>query len=556
MPRSVLPWIITLVLLAFCRVGAEDAVPSGDPNPPLPATTEPENTPAPEHVTGETPASQTGPEAEELASAPAPTASISDLPSAPLSDATIEPLVTLGPDEGSRLVYVVPVKDAIFAPTFFIVRRALKEAIRDGADVIIHMDTPGGELGAMLDIMEALDRFEGNTVTFIDDEAISAGSFIALSTDRIFFHPSGIIGAAEPVTAGGGDVNEGMKRKLESYLRAKVNAMTSDHPRRAEILRAMFEPDFRLEIDGELLADEGELLSLTADQAARLVGDPPAPLLSDGTASTLEAVLDKMYGTGNYSTLNFELTWSETVAQYLKKISPILISVGMLLLFTEFKTPGFGVFGLLGIVSLSLVFVANSIAGLAGYEVGLLLLIGLGLIAIDIFLLPGTFVLGGLGILIVAGTFLWSLADIWPAQGGGDPIIVWSSVADGLRTLSFATLLGIAGLALLLYYIPRSRFFDRLAVMTISGGGVLPTGVNPDTLEKQARIDAQANSMIGKTGTVTRDLRPVGEVEIDNKRHPARSTQRTIPRGTPIRVIGHAAFNLVVEKSNTPETDR
>lgn len=467
----------------------------------------------------------------------------------PLAPESSEPLIAPADGTVPRLVYVVPVQDAIFTPTFYIVRRALKEAIRDGADVVIHMDTPGGELGAMLEIMEALDRFEGNTATFINDEAISAGSFIALSTDRIFFHPSGIIGAAEPVTAGGGEVNEGMKRKLESYLRAKVNAMTSEHPRRAEILRAMFEPDFVLEIDGELLADEGELLSLTADQSARLYGDPPTPLLSDGTASDLDTVLDKLYGAGNYTTLDFELTWSERVAQYLKKISPILISVGMLLLFTEFKTPGFGVFGILGIVSLSLVFVANSVAGLAGYEVGLLLLLGLGLIAIDIFLLPGTFIFGGIGALIVAATFIWSLADIWPAQEGGDPIIVWSSVAEGLRTLSFATLLGIAGLALLLYYIPRSRFFDRLSVNLVSGGSVVPAGANPDVLEKQASLSRTEDSMVGKTGTVTRDLHPVGEVEIEGKRYPARSAHRIIPRGQSVRVVEKAAFNLVVQEA-------
>ncbi|MGF1531959.1 MAG: nodulation protein NfeD [Puniceicoccaceae bacterium] len=468
-------------------------------------------------------------------------------PSTPAVTPYTDPVNPLARPGEKRKVYVVPIEGPIFRPTFFILRRALKEAILEDADILIDMNTPGGQLNVTLEIMQALDRFEGNSITFINDEAVSAGAFITFMTDRIFFEPRGVIGAAEPVTAGGGDVNEGMKRKLESYLSAKITALTSEFPQRANILRAMFEPDFELVIDGKVLSDKGRLLSLTADQAMELYGDPPSRLLADGIANSIEEVLIKLYGEDGYELVTFEVSWSENLAQYLKNISPLLISVGLLLLFTEFKTPGFGIFGVLGIISLSLVFVANSVAGLAGYEVGIILVLGLLLVAVEIFILPGTLIPGLVGMLLVVGSFLWSLADIWPAQGDGGPTIVWSSVFDGIQTLGISAFLLIIGMIALLYYIPRSRFFDRLSVNLVSGGSIVST-LDAFTGESSPRPQ-KTSSLVGKTGIVTRPLVPTGQIEIEGKRHTARSLHGSIPSGTSIEVIEETAFHLTVTPS-------
>ena len=115
---------------------------------------------------------------------------------------------TAGPAPGvaapapKPVVYVIPVKDEINSPTLYILRRGLKEAIEQKADaVLLDMNTPGGALDVTFDIMEALEKFPGQKLTFIDREAMSAGAFISAVTDEIYFVPNGVIGAAAPVLA-------------------------------------------------------------------------------------------------------------------------------------------------------------------------------------------------------------------------------------------------------------------------------------------------------------------------------------------------------------------
>jgi membrane-bound serine protease (ClpP class) len=247
-------------------------------------------------------------------------------------------------------VYVIPVKGAIGKPTLYIVRRALKDAIDRGVEaVVLDMKTPGGELQTTLEIMEALDKFPGETITWVNNEAISAGAFISVITDRIYFSPDGQIGAAEVVSGTGQEIPEGMKRKLQSYINAKVRGYTEEYRYRGDVMRAMTDPDFRFEIEGKLLSDKGDLLSLTAKESVATYGSPPERLLGEGIVETIEELLDSRFGKGGYRIEPWEVTWSEELAMTMQNVVPLLLGLGVLLLVIEFKTPGFGLFGGLGI---------------------------------------------------------------------------------------------------------------------------------------------------------------------------------------------------------------
>src|SRR5262245_42790757 len=75
-------------------------------------------------------------------------------------------------------IYIIPVREEIGSAVLYIIRRGLKEAIEQKADaVILDMKTPGGSLGATLEIMEAITKFPGTTITFVNNEAMSAGAF-------------------------------------------------------------------------------------------------------------------------------------------------------------------------------------------------------------------------------------------------------------------------------------------------------------------------------------------------------------------------------------------
>jgi membrane-bound serine protease (ClpP class) len=283
-------------------------------------------------------------------------------------------------------VLVIPVRDEIASPILYVIRRGLKEATDRGIKtVVLDMDTPGGSAGVMLEIMEALDKFPGQKVTYVNSEAISAGAIIASVSDEIYFAPKGVMGSADVVTATGEDLPAAMKRKVDSYLSAKIEVYSRHSPRRADVIKAMRIPDFELKLDDTVIKPKGELLTLTAEKAIALYGDPPTPLLAVGIADSLDAMLAAKFNGRAIEKFELEVTWSEQVAQYLSKIRSLLLGLGLLALFIEFKTPGFGFFGVSGIVLLALFFVTNSVAGLAGNEP--IIVFGIGPVTVKINLL-------------------------------------------------------------------------------------------------------------------------------------------------------------------------
>ncbi|MGE4550681.1 MAG: hypothetical protein AAEJ57_04775, partial [Opitutales bacterium] len=181
-------------------------------------------------------------------------------------------------DQDLLKAFVIPIRDQIGPPILAILRRGLKDAILAEAEVVVlDMETPGGELGVTLEIMEALDHFEGTTIVYVNKEAISAGAYISIAADEIAFAPAGIIGAAEAVAGAGQDIDQSMKRKINSYLKAKIRTHSQGHPFRARVMTAMMDANATLEIEGERPKTEdgayiqniGELLTLTAEDAVK-----------------------------------------------------------------------------------------------------------------------------------------------------------------------------------------------------------------------------------------------------------------------------------------------
>lgn len=452
---------------------------------------------------------------------------------------------------GIAKVYRVPIEGAISKPNLFILRRSVKQAISAGVDaIVLDMDTPGGRLDITLEMMEILSRFEGQTLTYVNKDAISAGAYISMATDAIYFAPNGVMGAAAVVSGGGQEIDESMKAKIYSYLLARMRSYTEAHPYRADVIRAMADIDFELTIDGQVIKSAGELLSLTAQEAVRTYGVPPRPLLAEGVAASIEALLDRRYGAGGYEVLAFEVTWSEEVAKFMDSIAPILLGLGFLALFVEFKTPGFGVFGVGGLALVAIVFLSNYVAGLAGWEGLLLFILGLVFIIIDIFLLPGTFVFLIAGLVLVLGSLIWSLADFWPTPGGGDgnggpgfgfevdPANLWLALYEVLGGLGIA----LIGLILVWRFLPKTPLYGRLVHQyagaapdpVVAGGGHAGTGKGlPD---------------LGSHGVVSKVLHPIGEVEVDGQRYEATCSVGILEKGTAITVTGYRAFALQVEK--------
>lgn len=435
-------------------------------------------------------------------------------------------------------VVVIPVRTEINDPTLFVLRRGLKEAIANGIDaVVVDMNTPGGSAAAALEMMEGLDKFPGTTITFVNNEAVSAGAFIAASTQEIWFAPKSVIGAAAAVTSQGQDIPETMRLKLNSFLKAKVRAVSEGRGYRGQVVSAMIDKDDELKIDDKVIKKSGALLSLTAEEAMATYGNPPQPLLGAGVAKDIDELLTKKYGAGNYTLNSLRVTWSEQLAQYLAKISPILLGLGMVALFIEFKTPGFGAFGIAGIVLIAVVFLSSYVAGLSGHEPALVFALGLALLAAEIFFFPGVVAPALLGVVLMLGSLVWALADLWPNEpltlSGGALIKPLGDVGLGL-------VIAVALGAVAVRFLPRSWLWDRVVLSSAVGTSAQVAGVAPESV-------AEADSLIGQQGTVITPLRPFGQVEIQGKRYEARLMFGSADAGAKIVVTGRAEFGLSVE---------
>ncbi|MFA6961053.1 MAG: NfeD family protein [Opitutaceae bacterium] len=456
---------------------------------------------------------------------------------APVVDAT--PVKT-----AQKTVMVIPVRDEIDKPVLYLLRRGLKEAIDKKADaVVLDMETPGGRLDVTFDIMEALGKFEGDTLTYVNKEAVSAGAFISATTDEIWFAPDGVIGAAAPVTSEGKDVDVTMKQKVVSYLKARVRAISEGKGYRGEVISAMIDADFELKVGDKVLKEKGELLSLTATEASKTYGEPPHALLAAGIAKDIDDLLTQKYGAGNYTVQRLEPTWSEGVAQYLNAWTPLLLGLGLLAIFIEFKTPGFGFFGITGGVLLGLVFFGHYIAGLSGHEPVLVFILGVGLVFAEILFFPGVFLAAVTGIFLMLVALVWSMADLWP----NEPVsVAWSGDAFAMPLQNLAiglVLAAVLGLALA-RYLPKGWVWDKMVVGSAIGGVAQMAGVGPESAHEVA-------SLIGKRGIAVTVLRPGGQVEIDGRRYEATVEVGAVDAGDAVIVRGRTSFALIVERAVT-----
>ncbi len=437
-------------------------------------------------------------------------------------------------DQGEVVdIYVIPINDVIDKPNLYILRRGLKEAIKnDVAMVILDMDTPGGRVDVCLDMMKALGRFDGITATYINEDAISAGSFIAASTKEIYFAPFGKIGASAVIQGPGADLPETARQKIESYLRANIRARTDDStPYRSDAIRAMLDPDFEFKIGEQVIKPEGELLTLTAKEAVQEYGDPPLKLLGEGVYESIEELLTAKFGKDHYRIRDFEITYSEQLAKWMNAFAPALLGFGFLLLILEFKVPGFGIFGIGGLLLIAIFFIAKYIAGLAGNESIVFFALGVTLVLVELIFFAGSIFFAASGLFLIMGALLWAMIDYWP---GGKTDFSIGLLIEPLSNLIFGLSIALFG-AILISKFFKGSWIERQFVLESAVGDL-----------NSAKIDK--GSLVGRVGVVITPLHPAGHIEIDEVRYTASCDVGAIEKRATVRVVHQGDFDLVVEE--------
>ncbi len=437
-------------------------------------------------------------------------------------------------------VYVVPVRGQIEGALLYVLRRGLAEAERqNAAAVLLVMDTPGGTLDAAGDIVRSIQNARPPVYTFVEKDAFSAGAIIALATKGIYMAPGSVIGDALPImmTPFGGvqEMSEGLEEKAVSAVAALVRSAAQNAGHDPELAEKMVRRELEFKIGDEVISPAGRLLTLTADEAAR-PGRDGQPLLSAGTAADVAAVLQQL-GLAGHPVVELDITSLERLARLIAGAAPILMIIGFLGLYIEFKTPGFGLPGILGAACLALFFWGHHIAGLAGMEDLLIFAVGLALILVEIFLIPGFGFAGVFGIALVFVSLLGAMVRFAP--GGESWLPVWTDLQLPIFKTGVALVGTGAGALLLGRFLPRSRLFGRLTLSSATSAA-------------QGYVAApDASALVGKTGVALTALHPAGSARIDGERLDVVTAGEFLAAGTPVQIVEAHGSRLVVASSPT-----
>ncbi len=472
--------------------------------------------------------------------------------------------------------FVIPVREPITGKTFEAMKRKAVRCRAGGAELIlIDMDTWGGEVKAALDIARLLkvDLDDIYTVCYVGTRAISAGAMIAMACDEIIMTPTGKLGDAAPISMGG--KLEGIPReKIESVLRkefaesakrngypvALAESMTSIHRevwlvrhKKTRELRYVSRRDFGGKVDitpgvtsapsnpkGDwelfrLILTNKELLTMTPDEAKEygfvrhLIKAPRDDKLA-GVMKHFNVSRDPIVLKDN---------WSEELVEFLSSppLLGFLFFTAILLAYVEMHTPGFGVAGTLAIVCFAIIFGSRFLVGMAAWWEIALFVIGIVLIAIEVFVTPGFGVLGITGVLCCVAALL---AMIIPNAPDKLPIprtdMDWTIFTNGLLALMIGFILACAAAILLARILPKAPVAGRLILQA-------PTVTEVSPASEAAPIHSVS---IGDTGTVQGPCRPVGQVRFGQMLLDAIAEGAFISAGTQVKVVKVEGNRVVV----------
>jgi membrane-bound serine protease (ClpP class) len=293
-------------------------------------------------------------------------------------------------------------------------RRAEKEAERNGASAIIfEMNTYGGRLDSAEEIAEVLNRATIPTYIFINTNAGSAGSFIAIAAQHIYMAPVSAIGAAAPVLVTGEDLPATEREKTISYWTALLRSSAIKNGHNPDIGEAFMNKEKEVKIGDRVIHPKGSVLTLSAQEATEKFNGKP--LLADGVADSVADVVHKAGLKGNITELR--ATGFEQLAFWITALAPLLLLGGIIGAYLEFKIPGATLPGIVSAVCFALFFLGHYLAGLAGWEVLGLFVLGMVLVIIEIlFFAHSTIVFGVVGVFLMLASLLWAMIDRYPGE--------------------------------------------------------------------------------------------------------------------------------------------
>jgi membrane-bound serine protease (ClpP class) len=443
------------------------------------------------------------------------------------------------------------------------IRRRTQIALDEGAQYLIYeIGTYGGLLKSGDDISKYLIldvAKKAHTVAYITTEAISAGAMISVSCQDIIMLENTTIGDCAPIQIGG--KLEGVEReKAESFTRAAFNRAAEANGYPAILLKAMvsmqtevyriqnlqtgefefFDAD-KLPKDAnvynldkkELIVKDDELLTLTASGALEY-GIARAQVKTIAEALEFLAKRDGVTFVGEPRVL--ETLWSEEMVRWLNSptVMGVLIMIALLGVYIEFNTPGIGLPGLVAVICFAIIIGSKYLVGMANWVEVALFVVGVLLLMVEIFVLPGFGIAGFLGVMcILVGLFGMLIKNPpdklpWPQTQ-----LDWQLFIDGV----WAMLLGFAGFVLLAWlltkYLPKLQFLSGLILVPTApkGGGEVEVSMTAPPESETVSVN------IGDVGEVVSTLRPAGEAKFGDAIVDVVAEAEFLDKGTKVEII-------------------
>jgi len=404
--------------------------------------------------------------------------------------------------------------------------------------ILIHMNTYGGLVDAADSIRTKILNCKIPVFVFIDNNAASAGALIAISCDSIYMRPGANIGAATVVNQSG----EAVPDKYQSYMRSTMRATAEAHGkdtiitgkdttyrwfRDPKIAEAMVDP--RKSVEG--VSDSGEVLTFTASEAMK-------HNYCKGTADNIEEVME-LCGIQEYSIIEYKPTQLEEflgllVSPYLQGILIMIIIGGI---YFELQTPGIGFPLAAAFIAAIIYFAPLYLEGIAQNWEILLFVIGVILIIVEIFVIPGFGIAGISGIILV-------VLGLTLSMSAGDIVIFEEGLkfnlqpfAKSLFVVMISIFLSITVSLLLSQSLVKTNMFSRIALNKVQ-----------NTNEGYIGVSTEQNELINEKGVAYTVLRPSGKVIINDEIYDAKALTGYIEEGEHIKVVRYDIAQLYVKR--------
>ncbi|MBU0639774.1 MAG: ATP-dependent Clp protease proteolytic subunit [Planctomycetes bacterium] len=497
--------------------------------------------------------------------------------------ASAVPLVGQSPAASTQAV-VVPIKGVISDILHDSVQRRVTEAQAAGAKTIIfEMDTPGGMVTSALDVCTLIKELpdDVHTVAWVHPQAYSAGAMISVACKEIVMSTRSSIGDCAPIMVSpvGGlqELGEAERAKAESPVLEEFADSAARNGYPALLCRAMVtvgeevwwlehaetkERKFANAAQKKSLIDDLEPAQREWQLVTEYIdanGGQPRPVeqpidhasslltLSQSQAVAFgfaRAIAGDLAALGEHLGLSavptyHEISGWEKFAMWLNSplVRGILFVIMLIGGYIEFQSPGLILPGAVAVVALGIFLGAPYVAGLANIWTIILLVVGLILLALEIFVIPGFGVAGICGVLLIlvafVGTFVpaepGSPAFSWPNLQG-----TWEAIKTGIIVLSSSMIIAVIGILLLARYLPELPGGRRLVLANPDAAAMALVDPHPDV------------ALVGDIGVVVGDLRPGGQVRFGTEIVDVHSQGEYVDAGRRVQVLEHEGPRVIV----------